>query len=149
MDGRLLIVKDGLPSAAIPELYRASDAFVLPTHGEGWGLPIMEAMASGLPTIATGWGGSTEFMTSSNSFLLDYDLQDAPADPPYKWAEPNATRLREVMLEVVRRSADTRQVAEAACREIPGGRFSPAAVARRADELATEGLPSKSSASLA
>lgn len=31
--------------ADMPRLYKAADAFVLPTHGEGWGLPLLEAMA--------------------------------------------------------------------------------------------------------
>lgn len=29
----------------MPQLYKACDAFVLPTRGEGWGLPVMEAMS--------------------------------------------------------------------------------------------------------
>ena len=34
-------------------LYEHSNAFVLPTHGEGFGLPLIEAMASKIPTIST------------------------------------------------------------------------------------------------
>lgn len=34
-----------LPARDMPRLYKAFDAFVLPSRGEGWGLPIMEAMA--------------------------------------------------------------------------------------------------------
>eukprot|EP00039_Didymoeca_costata_P018146 m.332278 g.332278 ORF g.332278 m.332278 type:complete len:477 (+) comp16915_c0_seq1:238-1668(+) len=54
----------------LPQLYATADSFVLPTHGEGWGRPIMEAMAMELPTIATYWGGSTAFLTDDNAFLL-------------------------------------------------------------------------------
>jgi glycosyltransferase involved in cell wall biosynthesis len=36
-------------------MYSSVDAFVLASHGEGWGLPYMEAMAMGLPCIATNW----------------------------------------------------------------------------------------------
>ena len=32
-------------------LYASADAFVLPTRGEGWCLPAMEAMAMSLPVI--------------------------------------------------------------------------------------------------
>ena len=54
----------------LPHLYATADCFVLPTHGEGWGRPIMEAMAMGKPTVATYWGGSTAFLNDDNAFLL-------------------------------------------------------------------------------
>ena len=34
-------------------MYRTMDCFVLPTRGEGWGRPIVEAMAMALPVIGT------------------------------------------------------------------------------------------------
>ena len=46
----------------MPRLYHAVDGFAVPTHGEGWVLPIVEAMASELPTVSTSWGGQTEYM---------------------------------------------------------------------------------------
>jgi glycosyltransferase involved in cell wall biosynthesis len=89
-------------------LYRAADAYVTATRGEGWGRPIMEAMATGLPCIATGWGGNTEFMNTANSYLLDYSLEEIPesvvAGAPWcrgqRWAEPSVVHLRELMREV-------------------------------------------------
>ena len=51
-----------VPYEKLPALYSEADAFVLPSRGEGWGLPLMEAMSLGVPTIGTGWGGSSEFM---------------------------------------------------------------------------------------
>ena len=44
-----------LPLSHYVQLFRAADAFVLATHAEGWGRPLMEAMAMGLPTIAPAW----------------------------------------------------------------------------------------------
>ena len=38
--------------------------------GEGWGLPIIEAMAMGLPTIATNWSGQVDFMRADNAYPL-------------------------------------------------------------------------------
>jgi hypothetical protein len=61
---QLLIWDEQLPQAALSDLYCRADAFVLATHGEGWGLPLLEAMASGLPTIAPAWGGHLDFMSS-------------------------------------------------------------------------------------
>ena len=56
--------------AAIRRLYGTSDAFVLPTRGEGWGLPIVEAMAMGLPVIATNHSGPSAYLTGDNSYPL-------------------------------------------------------------------------------
>ena len=66
--GRVRLVSEVLSQRAMVQLYEGADAFVLATHGEGWGLPIMEAMASGVPAIATDWGGQTEFMDANNSW---------------------------------------------------------------------------------
>ena len=49
-------------------LYARADVFVLPTRGEGWGLPAVEAMAMAVPVIATNFSGPTEFMTSQNGY---------------------------------------------------------------------------------
>ncbi len=46
----------------VPELLRAMDVFVLPSLGEGVSNTILEAMASGLPVIATRVGGNPELV---------------------------------------------------------------------------------------
>jgi glycosyltransferase involved in cell wall biosynthesis len=56
-------------------LYANTDVFVLPSRGEGVGLPYIEAMSSGIPCIATGWGGQTDFITDENGYLVDYKLR--------------------------------------------------------------------------
>jgi glycosyltransferase involved in cell wall biosynthesis len=54
-------------------MFVRADAFVLPTRGEGWGRPIVEAMSMGLPVIATFWSGMTAYMTVNNSYPIDID----------------------------------------------------------------------------
>jgi glycosyltransferase involved in cell wall biosynthesis len=51
-----------------PSLYRAADAFVLPSRGEGWGLNYTEAMAMELPTIGTAATAMPDYMTKENSY---------------------------------------------------------------------------------
>ncbi len=80
--------------AQLGTLYRGADAFVLPTRGEGWGMPVLEAMACGLPAIATAWSGTTEFLNERVGYPLAVrGLVPADAKCPYyegfRWAEPD------------------------------------------------------------
>jgi glycosyltransferase involved in cell wall biosynthesis len=68
-------------AAAMPRLYKAVDCYVMPSRGEGWGYPLHEAMAMGLPTIGTNWSGNAEFMNATNSLLVDVLGLEDPANP--------------------------------------------------------------------
>lgn len=48
-------------------------ALVALTRGEGYGLPILEAAACGLPVIATGWSGHLDYM-GEDFISVDYSL---------------------------------------------------------------------------
>lgn len=127
---------DFVPDALMPNLYRAADCYVVPSRGEGWGRPYMEAMAMGVPVIATGWSGQTAFMRSDNSLLVDYDLADVPEvawleTPTYRghrWAEPRVDSLRAQMRLAYEDRPGTRATAANARDEIRE-RFSYEAVA--------------------
>lgn len=54
----------------LTRLYATASVFFLPTRMEGWGLSIMEAMASGCPVVSTPVGGITELVHSENNGLL-------------------------------------------------------------------------------
>ena len=51
-------------------LYNQADAFVLATRGEGWGLPIMEAMSMALPVLVTDCSGVTEYASETTALLV-------------------------------------------------------------------------------
>ena len=59
-----------MPCDELAELYRSCDAFVLPSRAEGWGLPLIEAAASGLPIITTMHSGHTEFLQHIQSSVI-------------------------------------------------------------------------------
>lgn len=61
----------------IPELMRAMDIFVLPSIREGASNTILEAMATGLPVVATRVGGNAELVEEGRTALLP-----PPRDPP-------------------------------------------------------------------
>ena len=48
-------------------LYAVADAFVLPTRGEGWGLPVVEAMAMELPVVVTNATGCAQRKAPSHT----------------------------------------------------------------------------------
>jgi glycosyltransferase involved in cell wall biosynthesis len=54
----------------IPEIMRGLNCFVLPSMAEGISNTILEAMASGLPVIATAVGGNTELVIEKQTGLL-------------------------------------------------------------------------------
>ena len=56
-------------------LYQLADVFVFPSLKEGWGLVILEAIASGLPIITSNHAPFTEFLTPDQALLVD------PQDP--------------------------------------------------------------------
>jgi glycosyltransferase involved in cell wall biosynthesis len=61
---------DDLSEAEIAALYRSCDLLVLPYRGEGFGLPIAEAMASGLPVLVTGRGAARDFTREEWAYLI-------------------------------------------------------------------------------
>ena len=65
-----------LAREALREAYAAASAFVLPTRGEGWGLPCVEAMAMALPVIATNFSGPTAYLTERNGYPLPVEGVD-------------------------------------------------------------------------
>ena len=51
-------------------LHAACDCLVHPFRGEGFALPVVEAMACGLPVIVTGAGPATDYATNETAFLI-------------------------------------------------------------------------------
>ena len=112
----VLIYEGMLSSEELGSLYRAADSFVLATHGEGWGLPLLESMACGLPTIATAWGGHTDFMTDGRGILVGIEEYLVPAPPKdfgvgFKWAQPRHDLLRQALRTVSEQGNETKAMA--------------------------------------
>lgn len=54
----------------VKELYEAADVYVFPSFGEGLSLSLMEAMASGLPSVASRTRGNTDLVTDGKEGIL-------------------------------------------------------------------------------
>lgn len=57
------------PQEKIGDIYRKSDVLLFPSSSEGFGLPILEAMMSGIPFVTTDNGGSRD--------IVPYALKDS------------------------------------------------------------------------
>jgi len=66
------------PDETLRYFYTQAHCFIMPTKGEAWGLPIMEAMACGLPVIVPDIGGQREFTSEKTGWLTTgyYDRLD-------------------------------------------------------------------------
>ncbi len=113
----VILINQNLTSKEMAALYAACDAFVLPSRGEGWGRPYMEAMAVGLPTIGTRWSGQLEFMHDENSYLIDIDgLEPVPyaVEIPFyrghRWARPSLEHTMALMRHVYENREQAREV---------------------------------------
>tara|TARA_R100000008_G_scaffold372_2_gene340 strand:- start:29811 stop:31049 length:1239 start_codon:yes stop_codon:yes gene_type:complete len=54
--------------------HEKTDAFLLLTHGEGFGLPLFEASYCGMPVVTVGWSGQTDFLYNENGKSCFYEV---------------------------------------------------------------------------
>ncbi|MBC8097052.1 MAG: glycosyltransferase, partial [Akkermansiaceae bacterium] len=66
----ILYLDSELAPEELPGLYTACDCLVHPYRGEGFGLPVLEAMACGLPVVVTGGGATDDFATDEFAYRL-------------------------------------------------------------------------------
>ncbi len=109
---RLYLLHGAMPEKDLNALYRhpTMSGLVSLTRGEGFGLPLLEAAACGLPVIATGWSGHTDFLKGDGYMKVGYDLVNVP---PTKidnnifvngacWADPKTKSAEKHLLALYR-----------------------------------------------
>lgn len=106
---RIKILHGEMSDEEVSSLYRHPKikALVTATRGEGYGLPILEAAASGLPVIATSWSGHTDFLSLGKYIDLDYSLVEIHQSrvdnkiflKGTKWAQVNESDFKKKVLK--------------------------------------------------
>ena len=98
-----------LQEPQLASLYRACDAFVMPYRGEGFGLPMAEAMACELPVIATGRGAAMDFLNEDRAYLIPSVRQPIssvpvgsfrPSGPGFWLEEPDESAVIDLLRRV-------------------------------------------------
>jgi glycosyltransferase involved in cell wall biosynthesis len=111
---------------ALSRLYNSCDAFVLPTRAEGWGLPITEAMACGLPVIVTDYSAPVDYLNDDIAYMIPVE-ELVPVHDPYffpsgsalgVWAQPDAGALRKLMRRVYENPEEAREKGRRARAEV-------------------------------
>ena len=100
----VILIEEDWSDEKVTGLYKTADFLVAPGRGEGFGLPLAEAMLLEVPVITTGYGGQTDFCNENTSWLIDYEFNYA--DTHMKlinsfWAEPDCKHLSRLMLNAV------------------------------------------------
>jgi glycosyltransferase-like protein len=75
--GRDVVLLGTVPDDELAACYHAADGFVFPSISEGWGLVVLEAMAAGLPVVATDIPVFREYLTPGLDSLLVAPGDDA------------------------------------------------------------------------
>jgi glycosyltransferase involved in cell wall biosynthesis len=77
---RMVLIDEDLSTDEVAALYRACDVLVHPYRGEGFAMPVLEAMACGLPVIATAGGPTDEFLPEDAGWRIRSQRADFPED---------------------------------------------------------------------
>jgi len=99
--GNVRIVDAVWPYGEVLSLIAGADVLVSLHRAEGFGLTPAEAMALGVPVVATGWSGVLDFMDASCALLVPF-TQTPVVDPQgvYRgqaWAEPDVATAAEAL----------------------------------------------------
>lgn len=122
-DDRIILIRDVLDYEGLNKLYKDSDCFIFPTHGEGFGLPPLEAMATGLPTIVTDWLGCREFINKRVCYPIEVDKLEKAAFPaPYgdvgEWAHIDVNKVRKLMRYAYENREEAKKIGYAAAKYV-------------------------------
>jgi glycosyltransferase involved in cell wall biosynthesis len=130
----VLVIEEDLSDSALKALYQHCHVLVAPSCAEGFGLPLAEAMLSGLPVITTAWSGQMDFCTTDNAWLVDYCFEQADTHfnlRPSAWAAIDVDALASAMQEAQQSGPETLQAMAQRGRDLLLREFSWAKVADR------------------
>lgn len=120
-------------------LLALSDCHLSLHRAEGFGYGMAEAMALGVPVVATGYSGNMAFMDSQNSWPVAYQLRSVNRgeylfeEPGFRWAEPDIDDAAEQLIAC--RTGQDRQHRIDLARMRITENFSLSVMSRRMSEL--------------
>lgn len=127
---KIKVIVGSMTRQEVLGLYESSDVYVSSHRGEGWGLPIFESMAIGMPAIATAFSAPLEYMHPRNSYLVGYRYNEELSN-----ADIDVDELARKMRRAFTHPEEARALGEAA-RAGLRGRFTAERTTRQVLEAA-------------
>ncbi len=96
----IMINQDMLGYAQLNQLYNDAHVFVTTQMADAFNLGGLQAMATGIPTIQTNYGGQLDYMTENNSWFIDSEPVDVTWDIMYEgvqWVRPKMDSIRKAL----------------------------------------------------
>lgn len=117
----ITVIDRKLEDYEMPQFYTAGNCYVMPTRGEGFGLPLLEALACGLPIISTNCTGQIDFLKKNGKELPGvhliktkkelYDGSDSVYYYGFNWHKPDLMDLRKKMRYVFENAMEEKEKA--------------------------------------
>jgi glycosyltransferase involved in cell wall biosynthesis/ADP-heptose:LPS heptosyltransferase/tetratricopeptide (TPR) repeat protein len=111
----ILHLTEELPADKMPSLYAACDCLVHPYRGEGFGMPVLEAMACGLPVVVTQGGSTADFVSLDAGWFIPAREQrlgrkvgDIPLVGDCVLLEPSMPHLASILREIAGKPHEVR-----------------------------------------
>lgn len=114
IDPRIEVIDRLMSDADLRALIGSGSAYVSPHRSEGLGLTVIEAMASGVPVVATPFGGMDAFVTEDTAYPIRHRHSELACDhfpypKAYVWAEPDIESVVQCMRKVLEQPEETQR----------------------------------------
>jgi glycosyltransferase involved in cell wall biosynthesis len=144
---KIHILHGEMHESDVAALYRHPQikALVSLTRGEGYGLPLLEAAASELPIVATGWSGHLDFLNHGKYINISYALKEIHSSrvddrifiKGAQWAEASEDDFKKKIIKFRNNSASPKEWAKELSTIIRKN-YSQEAISKQYDELLKE-----------
>ncbi|HEX4378911.1 MAG TPA: glycosyltransferase [Candidatus Acidoferrum sp.] len=122
----ILPIFETVEDSVLATIYRGADALVLPYRGEGFGMPLLEAMACAKPVITIAEGPAGDYCDAFNSYLIPAQTEIVPDDPPplgpiageFTWFEPDFGELFRTLRHVYQHRKEAAAKGQAAAKSV-------------------------------
>jgi glycosyltransferase involved in cell wall biosynthesis len=135
-DTRFALIDETLSRDALLALTAGADAYLSLHRSEGWGFGMIEAMALGVPVLATGYSGTLAYADHTTAWLVPAtEVAPAPQDYMFTpegglWGDPDHATAVTLLRQMATAPALRAQKAKAAQTRVQRS-FSPDAIGAR------------------